>query len=85
MSRGDKGVNRGEEQCGTPDARARRWWRVRRWSGGVWGGVGYLDSEETVRLLLLAQAVKKDGEIVVVVELLDVHLRRKGTTEVNRG
>ena len=52
---------------------------------GVWGGVGYLDSEETVRLLLLAQAVKKDGEIVVVVELLDVHLRRKGTTEVNRG
>jgi len=35
---------------------------------------GALDREEAVRLLLLAQAVAEDGEVVVVVELLNVHL-----------
>ena len=33
-----------------------------------------LDSEETIRLLLLAKTIEKDGKIVMVIELLNVDL-----------
>ena len=33
-----------------------------------------LDCKETVRLLLFAQAVKKDGKVVVIIQLFDVYL-----------
>eukprot|EP00306_Pavlova_sp_CCMP459_P009772 CAMPEP_0185191588 /NCGR_PEP_ID=MMETSP1140-20130426/15762_1 /TAXON_ID=298111 /ORGANISM="Pavlova sp., Strain CCMP459" /LENGTH=294 /DNA_ID=CAMNT_0027758297 /DNA_START=395 /DNA_END=1275 /DNA_ORIENTATION=+ len=36
--------------------------------------VAALEGKELVRLLLLAQAVKEDGQVVMVVELVNVHL-----------
>lgn len=39
-----------------------------------------LTHQEAVRLLALADAVEEDGQVVVVVELVDVHLPEgKGT------
>ena len=45
-----------------------------------------LDGEEAVRLLLLAEAVEEDGEVVMVVQLLDVQLgTREGGRERREG
>ena len=43
-----------------------------------------LHGEEAVRLLLLAQAVEEDGEVVVVVELLDVDLSTRARQRVTK-
>mmetsp|Transcript_136744 Transcript_136744/g.381121 ORF Transcript_136744/g.381121 Transcript_136744/m.381121 type:complete len:382 (+) Transcript_136744:54-1199(+) len=36
--------------------------------------VGPLNSQEAVRVLLFAEAIEEDGQVVVVVQLLDLHL-----------
>eukprot|EP00962_Isochrysis_galbana_P023524 scaffold7119_cov129-Isochrysis_galbana.AAC.2 len=41
-----------------------------------------LDRKKAVRLLLLADAIEKDGKVVVIVELLNVHLRKQREGEV---
>ena len=41
---------------------------------GSGGGGGHLNSQEPVWFFLLTQAINQDRQVVVIVELVDVHL-----------